>query len=60
MSHLSYLKDTANSLRDNIEVDRINIEYKQSCEAERKSYTSKSSTPSEIKETLEDLRQKKK
>ena len=25
MSHLSYLKDTANSLRDNIEVDRLNI-----------------------------------
>lgn len=25
MSHLNYLKDTANSLRDNIEVDRLNI-----------------------------------
>ena len=31
MSHLNYLKDTANSLRDNIEVDRLNIEYKKSC-----------------------------
>ena len=31
MSHLNYLKDTANSLRDNIEVDRINIEYKNNC-----------------------------
>jgi len=46
MSHLSYLKDTANSLKDNIEVDKINIEYKRSCEAKRNSYTSKSSTPS--------------
>lgn len=50
----------ANSLRDNIEVDRLNIEYKKSCEEERQKYTSKISTPSQIKETLEDLKFKKK
>lgn len=31
MSHLSYLRDSVNSLADNIEVDRLNIEYKKSC-----------------------------
>ena len=56
MSHLSYLKDTANSLTDNIEVDRLNIEYKRSCEKEKRDIISKASTHSEIKETLDHLR----
>lgn len=32
MSDIKYLKDTAGNLRDNIEVDKLNIEYKKSCE----------------------------
>jgi hypothetical protein len=46
MSNLNYLKDTANSLRDNIDVDRLNIEYKKSCEKEKQDIQSKSSTAS--------------
>lgn len=60
MSHLNYLKDTANSLRDNIEVDRLNIQYKKSCEKEKQDKKGKSSDPHEIKETLDHLREKKK
>lgn len=60
MSRLNYLRDSANSLRDNIEVDKLNIEYKRSCEREKQDIRGKSSTPSEIRETLNDLRAKKK
>ncbi len=60
MSHLNYLKDTAHSLRDNIEVDRLNIEYKISCQKERQDIINKSSSHAEIKATLSHLREKKK
>jgi hypothetical protein len=50
----------ADSVRDNIEVDRLNIDYKQSCEKEKVDLSKKVSSYNEIKETLEHLRLKKK
>jgi len=52
MTHIKYLKEMADSLRDNIEVDRLNVEYKKSCEREKNDLKSKGSSHDEIKETL--------
>lgn len=60
VSQLNFLQDTAHSLRDNIEVDRLNIQYKESCEREKQEIISRSSEHAEIKATLTHLREKKK
>jgi hypothetical protein len=44
MSDIKYLKDMADSLRDNIEVDKLNIQYKKSCEREKADIKNKGSS----------------
>lgn len=44
MSNIKYLKDMADSLRDNIEVDRLNIEYKKKCQREKADIKKKGSS----------------